>query len=42
MPDGASLIVAIRNHRPGEKIELTVQRDGEDLDLDVVLDGKVG
>ena len=42
VPDGASLIVAIRNHRPGEKIELTVRRDGEDLDLDVVLDGKIG
>ncbi len=42
VPDGASLIVAIRNHRPGQKIELTVRRDGDQRDLDVVLGGKIG
>ena len=30
MPDGISLIVAIRTHRPGETIELTIVRDGEE------------
>ncbi len=42
VPDGASLIVAIRNHQPGERIELTVRRDGDERDIDIVLDGKIG
>ena len=42
VPDGVSLIVAIRTHRPGETIELTIMRDGEQQDVDVVLDAKVG
>ena len=40
--DGNSLIVAIRSHRPGETVELTVVRDGEEQDVDVTLDAKVG
>ena len=42
VPDGESLIVSIRNHRPGERIELTVRRDGDERTVSVVLDGKVG
>jgi putative serine protease PepD len=42
VPDGESLIVSIRNHRPGERIELSVQRDGEKRTIDVVLGGKIG
>jgi putative serine protease PepD len=42
VPDGESLIVAIRNHRPGESIELTVRRDGEERTVTIELDGKVG
>ncbi len=40
--DGESLIVAIRNHRPGERIELTVRRDGGERAVGIVLDGKIG
>ncbi|CAA9383579.1 MAG: hypothetical protein AVDCRST_MAG47-2355 [uncultured Nocardioidaceae bacterium] len=40
--DGVSLIVAIRTHRPGETIELTVVRDGEERSVEVELDSKVG
>jgi putative serine protease PepD len=40
--DGESLIVSIRNHRPGESIELTLRRDGDERTVDVVLDGKIG
>ena len=42
MPDGISLIVAIRSHRPGETIQLTVVRDGERQQLEVTLDAKTG
>jgi putative serine protease PepD len=40
--DGISLIVAIRTHRPGETIELTVVRDGTERTVDIRLDAKVG
>ena len=40
--DGESLIVSIRNHRPGESIDLTVRRDGDERTVSVVLDGKIG
>ncbi|HET6560961.1 MAG TPA: trypsin-like peptidase domain-containing protein [Marmoricola sp.] len=40
--DGISLIVAIRTHRPGETIELTVVRDGDERTVEVRLDAKVG
>ena len=40
--DGISLIVAIRTHVPGENIELTVRRDGEEQEFTLELDGQVG
>jgi putative serine protease PepD len=42
VPDGVSLIVAIRTHRPGETIELTVVRDDEERTVEVKLAAKVG
>jgi putative serine protease PepD len=42
VPDGISLIVAIRSHQPGETIELTVVRDGERQVIEVTLDAKTG
>jgi putative serine protease PepD len=40
--DGIELIVAIRSHQPGETIRLRVQRDGDEVEVDVTLDAKVG
>jgi putative serine protease PepD len=40
--DGISLIVAIRTHRPGETIALTVVRDGDERTVEIRLDAKVG
>ena len=40
--DGVSLIVAIRTHRPGETIDLTILRNGDEQTLPVRLDAKVG
>jgi putative serine protease PepD len=40
--DGIGLIVAIRSHQPGETIRLTVLRDGDEVEVDVTLDAKVG
>jgi len=40
--DGISLIVAIRTHRPGDKVELTVIRRGAERTLTIELDAKVG
>ncbi len=40
--DGVSLIVAIRTHRPGETIELTIVRGDEEQTVPVELDAKVG
>jgi len=42
VPDGISLIVAIRSHQPGETITLTVVREGEEREIEVKLDAKVG
>ncbi len=42
VPDGVSLIVAIRTHRPGETIDLTIVRDGEEQDVQIRLAAKVG
>ena len=40
--DGIGLIVAIRSHQPGETIRLTVLRDGDEVQVDITLDAKVG
>ena len=40
--DGVELIVAIREHQPGDTIELGYERDGEERTADVTLDGTVG
>jgi putative serine protease PepD len=40
--NGIGLIVAIRSHRPGETIRMTVRRDGSMRTLEVKLDAKVG
>jgi putative serine protease PepD len=40
--DGISLIVAIRSHRPGETVEFTVVRGGEEQTVRIRLDAKVG
>jgi putative serine protease PepD len=40
--DGVALIVAIRTHRPGQRIELTLVRDGDQRTLEVTLDAEIG
>ncbi|MDZ5623634.1 trypsin-like peptidase domain-containing protein [Nocardioides sp. HM23] len=40
--DGIALIVAIRTHQPGETIEFTIRRDGDEQTIQVTLDGEVG
>ena len=40
--DGIALIVAIRTHLPGETVEMSVVRGGEEQIFEVELDGKVG
>jgi putative serine protease PepD len=40
--DGISLIVAIRAHQPGETLEFTLTRGGEERTLKVTLDSEVG
>jgi putative serine protease PepD len=40
--DGVALIVAIRTHRPGQRIALTFVRNGSQQTLEVVLDAEVG
>ena len=40
--DGIALIVAIRTHLPGETVEMTVVRGGEEQVVEIELDGKVG
>ena len=40
--DGISLIVAIRTHRPGEKVEFTVMRGDTEQKFTLTLDGEVG
>jgi len=40
--DGVAMIVAIRSHRPGERIQLTFVRDGTQRTLEVELEAQVG
>jgi putative serine protease PepD len=40
--DGIALIVAIRAHQPGEEVEFTVVRGGEERTVTLTLDGEVG
>ena len=40
--DGIALIVAIRTYQPGDTIEFTVERNGEEQVIEVPLDGEVG
>ena len=40
--DGIALIVAIRTHQPGETIEFTVARDGEEQVVEVTLGAETG
>ena len=40
--DGIALIVAIRTHQPGETVEFTIERDGEEETVEVVLGAEVG
>jgi putative serine protease PepD len=40
--DGIALIVAIRTHQPGETIEFTVKRDGEERVVEVTLGAETG
>jgi putative serine protease PepD len=40
--DGIALIVSIRSHQPGETLEFTVLRDGDEQTFDVKLDSEVG
>ena len=40
--DGIALIVAIRTHQPGETVEFTVERDGEEQTIELVLGEEVG
>jgi len=40
--DGIALIVAIRTHQPGETVEFTVLREGEERQVEVELDSEVG
>ncbi len=40
--DGIALIVSIRSHQPGETLTFTVERDGDEQDLQVTLDSEVG
>ena len=40
--DGIALIVAIRTHQPGETVEFTVERDGDEQTIEVTLGSEVG
>ncbi len=40
--DGIALIVAIRTHQPGETIEFTIERDGEEQVIEVKLGSETG
>ena len=41
-PNGIALIVAIRAHQPGEKLEFTVERDGKERTITITLGSEVG
>ena len=40
--DGIALIVAIRTHQPGETVEFTIERDGEEQTIELILGEEVG
>jgi putative serine protease PepD len=40
--DGIALIVAIRTHQPGETIEFTIKRGGEERTIRITLGSEVG
>jgi putative serine protease PepD len=40
--DGIALIVAIRAHQPGEKVEFTVERDGDERTVELTLGSETG
>jgi putative serine protease PepD len=40
--DSPTLIVAIRSHLPGDKVDLTVERDGKERKVSITLDSRVG
>jgi len=40
--DGIGLIVAIRTHQPGEKVEFTVVRDGSERTIEITLGSETG
>lgn len=40
--DGIALIVAIRTHQPGDTIEFTVRRDGDQRTVEITLGAEVG
>jgi putative serine protease PepD len=40
--DGIALIVAIRTHQPGDTIEFTVVRDGQERTVEITLGSEVG
>lgn len=40
--DGIALIVAIRSHRPGEEVEFTIERGGDEQTLTITLGAEVG
>lgn len=40
--DGRALVVAIRTHQPGEKVEFTIERDGQQRTVTITLDSEVG
>jgi putative serine protease PepD len=40
--DGIALIVAIRSHQPGETVEFTIERDGEEQKVELTLGAQTG
>ena len=42
IPDGIALIVAIRSHQPGETVEFTYVRDGDEKTTDITLGSETG
>ena len=40
--DGIALIVAIRSHQPGETVEFTLLRDGDERSLEITLGSEIG
>jgi len=42
IPNNSALIETIGRHRPGDKVKVTVNRNGKELDFDVVLKNRKG